>query len=142
VDEVPLPLLAFGRPDMSGHGCFDACRACEPDCAIELPLVLAAPDELDPLAACCALAVTEWVTAGDALVDALAMVRPRPRLAPRAPAAIAAPASGREILMLSPLAVVTFSGAGRPRAGHQWRPVNSVRQLKLCYRWRPVLRRR
>jgi hypothetical protein len=56
-------------------------------------------DDLATLAASCALAVTECVTAGDALVDALAIVRPRPRLAPRTPAAIAVPASGREILM-------------------------------------------
>ena len=95
--------------------------ACAPDRAAGLlrnPAVLAAWDDLavpaavDVLAAGCA-------TAGDALVDALAMVRPRPRLAPSTPAARAVPASRREILMWSPLAVLVGPGTGGSGAGHQ-----------------------
>jgi len=47
----------------------------------------------DEVAAGCALAVPVC-----ALVDALAMVRPRAKLAPRAPAPTAVPTSGRVIL--------------------------------------------
>jgi hypothetical protein len=73
---------------------------------------LAVPASWDVLAA-------ECVTAGDALVDALAKVRPRLRLAPRTPAAMAVPAIGREILMWSPLVVLVGPGAGGSGAGHQ-----------------------
>jgi hypothetical protein len=95
--------------------------ACAPDRAADLlrnPAVLAAGDDLavltagDDLAAGC-------VTAGDALVAALAMVRPRPRLVPRTPAARAVPASRREILMWSPLVVLVGPGASGSGAGHQ-----------------------
>jgi len=78
----------------------------------------AARDDLVVLAAWTDLAAAGCVTAGDALVDALAMVRPRPRLAPRTPAAMAVPASGREILIWSPLVVLVASGAGGSGAGH------------------------
>jgi hypothetical protein len=87
--------------------------ACAPDRAVGL----AARDDLAVLAAWADLAAG-CVTAGDALVDALAMVRPRPRLAPRTPAVMAVPASGREILIWSPLVVLVTSGAGGSGAGH------------------------
>jgi hypothetical protein len=87
--------------------------ACAPDRAVGL----VAWDDLTVLAAWADLAAG-CVTAGDALVDALAMVRPRPRLAPRTPAAMAVPASGREILIWSPLVVLVTSGAGGSGAGH------------------------
>jgi hypothetical protein len=102
VDEaLPLPLP---WPDMFRHGCPDAFFGIAPDPAagfFSSPAVVA-PDEALARVACCTV-VAACVTPGDALVDALAMVRPRPRLAPRVPAAIAMPASGREILMWSPL---------------------------------------
>lgn len=92
--------------------------ACALDRAADLnPVALAAPDDLAVLAAGADLAAG-CVTAVDALVDALAMVRPRPRLAPRTPAAMAVPASGREILIWSPLVVLVASGAGGSGAGH------------------------
>lgn len=98
--------LAFPRPDMFGHGCPDPFDVCEPARAMgfpRAPAVAVAWEDLVVPAASCAFAVaervTEWVAAGDAPVDALAMVRPRPRLAPRTPAAIAVPASGRETLI-------------------------------------------
>jgi hypothetical protein len=71
------------------------------------------------LAAWVVLAATECVTAGEALVDALAMVSPRPRLAPRTPVAMAGPASDREILIWSPLVVLVRPEPGGSGAGHQ-----------------------
>ena len=62
-------------------------------------------------------ATAECATAGEALVDALAMVSPRPRLAPRTPVAMAGPASDREILMVSSCHAGA-SGTGGSGAGH------------------------
>ena len=95
--------------------------ACAPDRAAGLlrnAAASAAWDDLSVLAAWDVLAAGR-VTAGDALVDALAMVRPRPRLAPRTPAARAVPASRREILMWSPLVVLVGPGTGGSGAGQQ-----------------------
>jgi hypothetical protein len=120
VAELPLPLEDPCCPDMLRHCCFVGLTACAPDRAAGLrwnPMALAARDELAVLAAWADLAAG-CVTAGDALVDALAMVRPRPRLAPRTPAAMAVPASGREILIWSPLVVLVASGACGSGAGH------------------------
>src|ERR1022692_2956378 len=100
---------------MLRHGCFIGLAAC----------AAAARDDLVVLAAWADLAAAGCVTAGDALVDALAMVRPRPRLAPRTPAAMAVPASGREILIWSPLAVLVASGARRLRTGPRGWPAGS-----------------
>jgi hypothetical protein len=105
---------------MLRHWCFIAFGACALGRAAGLlwnPVVLTARDDLVAPAAWDVLDA-ECVTAGDALVDALAKVRPRPRLAPRTPAAMAVPASGREILMWSPRRA-RRAGAGDSGAGHQ-----------------------
>jgi hypothetical protein len=89
---------------MFRQGCPDAFFgiALDPAAGFFSSPAVVAPDEALARVACCTVAA-RCATAGDALVDALAMVRPRPRLAPRVPAAIAIPASGREILMWSPV---------------------------------------
>jgi hypothetical protein len=122
VDELPLLLADPCCPDMLLHGCFIGLAACAADRAAGLlrnPVAPPARDDLVVLAVWADLAAAGCVTAGDALVDALAMVRPRPRLAPRTPAAMAVPASGREILIWSPLVVLVASGAGGSGAGHR-----------------------
>jgi hypothetical protein len=88
---LPLPL-----PPMFGHGC-------------PVPLRLGADGDgvaWDELADVCELAVPVAV-----LVEALAMVRPRARLAPSAPAPTAVPMSGRVIL--------TWFSFAPGRAGHE-----------------------
>jgi hypothetical protein len=76
------------------------------DGLVRRPAAPAARDDLAALAAWVVLAAAECATAGEALADALAMVSPRPRLAPRTPVAMAGPASDREILIWSPLVVL------------------------------------
>ena len=76
-------LAALALPPMFGHGC-------------PVPLRPGADGDgvaWDEVAGVCELAVPV-----DALVEALAMVRPRARLAPSAPAPTAVPMSGRVIL--------------------------------------------
>ena len=75
---LPLPL-----PPMLGHGCPVPLR----------PGADGAGVAWDELADVCELTVPVFV-----LVEALAIVRPRARLAPRAPAPTAVPMSGRVIL--------------------------------------------
>jgi hypothetical protein len=81
---IPLAALAaLPLPPMFGHGC-------------PVPLRPGADGDgvaRDEVAGVCELAVPV-----DALVEALAMVRPRARLAPSAPAPTAVPMSGRVIL--------------------------------------------
>lgn len=80
---IPLAALALALPLMFGHGC-------------PVPLRPGADGDgvaWDELADVCELEVPVGV-----LVEALAMVRPRARLAPSAPAPTAVPMSGRVIL--------------------------------------------
>lgn len=79
----PAAPAALALPPMFGHGC-------------PVPLRPGADGDgvaRDEVAGVCELAVPV-----DALVEALAMVRPRARLAPSAPAPTAVPMSGRVIL--------------------------------------------
>jgi hypothetical protein len=142
VAELPLPLADPCCPDMLRHGCFIGLAACAADRAAGLPwnpVAPAARDDLVVLAAWVDLAAAGCVTAGDALVDALAMVRPRPRLAPRTPAAMAVPASGREILICLLLPCSSHPEPGGSGAGHRGGPLDPVAQPKFCYRLRPAI---
>jgi hypothetical protein len=81
------------------------------DGLVRRPVAPTARDDLAALASWVVLAAAECATAecataGEALVDALAMVSPRPRLAARTPVAMAGPASDREILIWSPLVML------------------------------------
>jgi hypothetical protein len=97
----PVALALLPLPPMLGHLCFVPVRP--------------GPDGLadgDEAAAGCELAVPVC-----ALVDALAMVRPRARLAPRAPAPTAVPMSGRVILTCFSFASPAGPTAGPDRGG-------------------------
>ena len=92
----PVAPAALPLPPMLGHGC-------------PVPLRPGADGDgvaWDELADVCEPAVPVGV-----LVEALAMVRPRARLAPSAPAPTAVPISGRVIL--------TWFSFGPGRAGHE-----------------------
>jgi len=93
-----LAALALALPPMFGHGC-------------PVPLRPGADGDgvaWDEVADVCELAVP---------VEALAMVRPRARLAPRAPAPTAVPMSGRVILTCFSFASPAGPTAGPDRGG-------------------------
>jgi hypothetical protein len=88
---------------MFGHLC-----VVEPDLPGELDADgVAAEDDVEDVE--CAVVAVEPV-------DALAMVRPRPRLAPRTPAPMAVPISGRGILTFAPCGSAGY-GTIRSRRG-------------------------
>jgi hypothetical protein len=96
----PGALALLPLPPMLGHLCFVPVRLGPGGFA-----------DGDEAAAGCEVAVPVC-----ALVEALAMVRPRARLAPRAPAPTAVPMSGRVILTCFSFASPA-GPSGRPRPG-------------------------